>query len=60
MTDRKKKSGESHPKLLALGWDKLEPEVLIDRTIRRFKKASDEAKRLAECQVPQEPEPTSR
>lgn len=51
---------KSNPKLMALGWDKLDPDKLVDRTVQRIKKASEEAKRLAECPAPEPAEPTGR
>lgn len=58
MTSPKKR--ESNPKLMALGWDKLDPDKLVDRTVQRIKKASEEAKRLAECPAPEPAEPAGR
>lgn len=51
MTDvkqpRKKSAKSSDPKIRALGWEGLSPESLIDKTIERFRQATDAAKELA-------------
>lgn len=51
MSQAKKKARESDPKIKSLGWEDLEPGDLIDRTIERVRKASAEAKRLADLPV---------
>jgi hypothetical protein len=45
---RKKTVRDSDPKIRQLGWDKLEPDALIDRTVQKIRKAADDAKRLAD------------
>jgi hypothetical protein len=47
---------QSDPKIRQLGWENLEPDALIDRTVQKIKDAADDAKRRAERPLP-DPEP---
>jgi hypothetical protein len=52
MTDERKKNvRRSDPKIVKLGWENLGPESLVDRTLERFREATDKAKRLADLRT---------